>query len=604
MMYTRDFNLEARASADALECSLSSEFPVERSWGLEILEHTAQAVDLKRAPLPLIESHDPSRLPVGTVENLRVAGGKLRGTLRFGKSQRAQELQADAQSGVLRSLSIGYQVHKTERHGDEIRVVRWQPYECSLVSVPADPTVGIGRSLHSSGDSTMLDHDQTASQDAPLSRSQRIAANQAARDASARNSDIAALGRQFDAMDDALSAIERGASVEEFRRHLLSKLQPAPSFTPGDIRNSSLGMSSREIRGFSVLRALAALMDDTPGGEFRRKAGLELEASRAWQQQSGNERGGISIPPDVLLSDDFFIKGGQRDLVVGTASAGGNLVSTTVLASNFIELLRKKSVIFDLGATVLSDLVGEIRLPRQAGGATGYWVGENGTPSESQMSVDQVPLSPKSIGTYTDFSRRLALQSSMDVEMLVRNDLAVALALGIEQAAFAGTGAGSQPIGILNTSGVGAVVLGANGAAPDWATLVDLQASVELANVDLEACAWVMNAKTRAKLLKTQQFAGTSGANVYEAAQAIGRIGVSQHMPSDLTKGSSVGVCSAMIYGDFSQLVIGMWGGLDLILDPYTNATSGGKRVIAFQDVDIGVRRGGAFAVCKEILTS
>ena len=132
-----------------IAASLSSEFPVQRSKGKEVLVHDPGAVDLTRAPLPLIVGHDPSELPVGIVEGLRVEGGRLRGSLRFGESSRAQEVYADVRAGILRNLSVGYVVQATERAGgDSYRVTKWQPYECSLVACPADPSVGIGRSMN------------------------------------------------------------------------------------------------------------------------------------------------------------------------------------------------------------------------------------------------------------------------------------------------------------------------------------------------------------------------------------------------------------------------------------------------------------------------
>jgi HK97 family phage major capsid protein len=599
MNYSREFSVEATTSGNALECSLSSEYPVDRPWGREILLHTSAAVDLSRAPLPLIESHDTTRLPVGVVENLRVSGGKLRGTVRFGESDRAKELAQDARTGVLRALSIAYVIVTKEQQGQDVVVTLWQPYECSLVSVPADPTVGFGRSFEKG-----IHHMNTNENE--MSRSQRRGLARSENDERERTSEILALGRQFDARDDAEAAISQGWSIDQFRGHLLSKMRPTPSLTLHDDTYSprELGMSNQEKRRFSIRRALLALTDDTPSGEFRRQAGFELEASRAWLQMTGRESRGIIIPPDVLAAPDFVTTRGRRDLVVGTPSAGGNLVSTTVVGSAFIDMLRAKNMFVEMGATMLTDLNGEIRLPRQTGGTTGYWVAENQAPSESQPTFDQVPLTPRSIAAFTDFSRKLALQSSPDIENIIRKDLTETINSTLEAAVIAGAGVGEEPIGILNTAGVGAIPLGTDGGALSWDLMVDLQGAVMNAKVDPASCGWFMNPKSRAKALKTQQFAGTSGANVYEATLAIGQIGVSTHVPSNLSKGASNGICSALIYGDASQVVIGMWGGLDLMLDPYTNANYGGKRVIAFLDCDVGIRVPGAFAVCKEVLTS
>ena len=251
------------------------------------------------------------------------------------------------------------------------------------------------------------------------------------------------------------------------------------------------------------------------------------------------------------------------------------------------------------------------RCQSQTGAATTYWVTEGNAPTESQQTVGQVAYTPKTIGAFTDYSRRLLLQSSISVEAFVRADLAAQIARGILAAAINGSGTGGEPTGLLNTSGVGAVAAGTNGGAPTYDHLVDLETAVAVANADVGSLAYLTNSKVRGKLRKTQVFSGTNGAPVWTKGRESGLgdvLGydayVTNAVPSNLTKGTSTGVCSAGIFGNWIDFIIAIWGGLDITLDPYALATSGGKRIIALQDLDMGPRRTGSFAACKDWTTT
>lgn len=352
-----------------------------------------------------------------------------------------------------------------------------------------------------------------------------------------------------------------------------------------------IGMSDGEVRRYSLLRAIrAAATNDWS------QAGLELEASRAVAQRVGKPAQGFYVPYDWAEA---------RDLVKGTPSAGGYLVSTDVLAQSFIDLLRNRMVVRAAGATVLSGLVGDIAIPKQTGGATAYWVGEGSAPTESQQTIAQVAMTPKTVGGFTDISRKLLLQSSIDVEAFVRQDLATVLALAIDYAALHGSGASNQPTGVASTSGIGLVVGGDNGAAPTWAHIVDLETEVAIDNADVGRLAYITNAKVRGKLKKTPVESGTgifvwdkgnTPLNGYPAY-------VSNQVRRDLTKGTGTAL-SAIFFGNWGDLVLGMWGVLDLLVDPYTGGTSGTVRVVALQDVDVAVRHEESFSAMLDAITS
>lgn len=599
-MQYRNVTLENRDEANrTVEASLSSETPYYRPGdGHETLRHTPEAIDLSRAPLPLLTSHDSRQTPVGIIENIRIVGGKLRGLLRFGGSQRALDAWEDVKAGVLRSISVGYQVLKTERSGDDsYTVTRWMPYEASLVSVPADPTVGIGRSIQKENIMENLEQENISN----LSRSQRRGGNRTETETREAAQEITALAAQFKIPSHAVTSFigEHGLDTNGFRAYVTSQLRDTGKLRAAE--TPELGLSSREIERFSVVRAINALVDPLA----RRDAGLEIEVSRAFAKKVGRDPQGIFVPFEVLQN---------RDLLVSSPTTGGNIVATELLTNHFVDYLRARSFVFTLGATRLTDLNGNVSIPTQTAAATAFWVAENSAVTESQQAFGQVALTPKTVGGFTDFSRRLLLQSSPDVEVLVRRDLAGSLATEIDRVAINGSGSNNQPTGILNTAGVGSIAIGTNGGAPTWSHMLQLEESIALANADVQNMAYLSNSKVRRALQLQLKVSGDAGAGfVWQPIAADepgwGRIGgyraaSSNNVPWNLDKGTSVGVCSAIILGNWSDLLVGLWGGLDLLHDPYTGATAGTHRIVALQDCDIALRRPVSFAVIKDALTA
>lgn len=377
--------------------------------------------------------------------------------------------------------------------------------------------------------------------------------------------------------------IEREERQQQMEGSIAASQQPVAS--------AHIGMNQREVRQYSLVRAIwASVQNDWRGAE------LEREASVAVARQLRREPQGFFVPADWA----------QRDLVVGTNTAGGHTVQTELLAQSFITLLRNSMMVRAAGATILSDLVGNIAIPRQTGGATAYWVAENGAPTESQQAFDQVAMSPKTVGAFTDMSRRLLMQSSLDVESFVRGDLATVLGLAIDLASMHGSGSSNQPLGIAGTSGIGSVAGGTNGLAPAWSHLVSLETEVAIDNADINRLAYVTNAKVRGKLKQVEKATNTGLFLWADGAQPINGYPayISNQVSSTLTKGTSSGVCSAIFFGNWADLIIGLWGGLDILVDPYTGSTAGTVRVVALQDVDIAVRHPESFAAMLDALTT
>ncbi len=592
---------EARTATVAF----ASETPYERYWGVEILDISPQAMRQSRlrTGANLLVDHD-TRDVVGVIESVEIGADRVaRAVVRFGRSARAEEVWQDVLDGIRRNVSVGYMIHKAqlveERDGVEtFRVTDWEPFEVSLVSVPADPTVGVGRSLDAPDASTPPTADEPGHTlaDTPAAASITISKELSTMsdvvvDQRNHPAEITKIAKTLPGGAElAMDAIQRGLTVEQFQAEAIAKLVTKP------VPTADVGMSRNDVKRYSMLRALNALANPADVAA-QRAAAFERECSEAVAGKLGKAARGFFVPHDVQNSQ-------RRDLNVTTASAGGNLVATDLLAGDFITLLRNAMVVMGMGTRMLTGLVGNIAIPRHSGAATAYWVAESNAPMESQQTFNQVTMSPKTVGAYTDISRKLLLQSSLDVEALVQQDLATVLGLAIQQAAINGTGASNQPSGLL-TLITPSVAGGTDGAAPTWANMVELETDVAVANADVGTLAYLTNAKVRGKLKGTSKVSGQNGfvweggdtpVNGYRAA-------VTNAVPSNLTKGSGSNL-SAILFGNFADLIIGMWGTLDLMVDPYSNSTSGTVRVVALQDVDVAVRHAESFATMVDAITA
>jgi HK97 family phage major capsid protein len=626
--YQRDtINAEART----VELAFASEEPYRRWFGNEILDMAPGSADLSRlnGRGALLLNHDPDQ-QIGVVERAWVdSDRKGRALVRFSRSALGQEVFQDVQDGIRELVSVGYQIDDMvmeSRSDDEAtyRVTRWTPFEVSIVSVPADTTVGVGRSLAPGAVPAQLKEipvsDINTAAPATQQPDIRVIESNAQRSERDRVTEITAMGRAHQLGAEADNAIAQGISVDGFRKLVLDKLVERGALKPTPA-TPSVGMTERETQRFSIVRLMNAVQNPTDK-EAQRAAAFEIEASNAarrvatdngTQPMRAERESGYTIPFDVLaapvahseeMARALVSRLMQRDLNVGAATAGGNLVATNLLASSFIDLLRNRLVVAGLGAQMLDGLVGNVAIPSQSAGAATFWVTEGNAVTESEATFGQVTMNPKTVGMFTDYTRRTLLQATPAIEALVRADLAAGIAVEIDRAAIAGSGAAGQPRGIINTAGIGSVAGGTNGAAPTYANMVALEEAVAVANADMGNLSYLTNARMRAQLRLTQQFASTNGVPVWGGDNRVMGYpaAVTNNVPSNLTKGTSNGVCSAIIFGNFADLLVGMWGGLDLILDTSTLATSGGRRLVALQDVDVAVRRAVSFAAMLDAL--
>lgn len=598
--------------ARTVELAFASETPYERYWGIEILDCSAKAVRLDRLTRggPLLCDHDTTD-QVGVIESVHIGNDRVcRAVVRFGKSVRASEVFQDVVDGIRQNVSVGYQIHAAtvvgaaeNEDGSEVemadnatyRITDWTPYEVSIVSCPADSSVGIGRSASAQDDDAspvipvtpaataaaatpitpLPTESTTMTTAAPAITSEDVRTQVAAERTAAR--EIIAIGDQFERYNGkaiAREALEKGQTVDQVRGLIMNAMTAAQT-----TQVTNLDLPQKDAKRFSVFKAIRALTDKNwKGAEFELECHAEI-LKRTGLSESIN--GGFYMPMDVQ----------KRDMTGGTANAGGNLVGTDLQAANFIDLLRARSRAAQLGATMLPGLVGNVAVPKLTGAATAYWLTNEATAiTESQQTIGQLSLAPKNLGAYTEISRQLMLQSTPAAEQLIMGDLAKVLALAIDLAAFEGSGASGQPTGISNTAGIGSV----SGTSIGLAGIVEFQTDVAASNALADAAAYLTTPTVAGLLMQRQRFTSTD-TPLWTGSVLDGQM-------AGYTASTTTAITAAsMIFGDFSQVVIGEWGMLEIALNPYASFTAAITGIRAIQSVDVGVRQAAAFSRATSI---
>lgn len=553
--------------------ALSSEEPVERSFGTEILEHSSEAIDLSflasgRAPLLL--DHDPQK-QVGVIESVDLDGSarRLRATVRFGKNGLAKEAFDDVVDGIRANVSIGYAINKMERQDKDKYVAKsWRPVEASLVSIPADVSVGVGRSSEPTPEPVTI----TVREETPMTNEVDVAAIELeARKAAQKDAaQIVELGARHNQSDMAKRAISEGRSVAEFRGELLDVIGSERALESQDI-----GLTSKEVKRFSIVRAIHALANPTDR-RAQEAAAFEKECSEAAAAEFGRSAQGIMLPTDVLRT-------WKRDL---NSADEADLFGEDYRGQDFVDVLRNASSVMQAGARTLNGLSGDVRIPKKTAAASAAWIAtEGGASTESEMTVGNIAMTPKTLGAFTDVTRQLMIQSSMDVESLIRDDLATAIGLAIDLAGLEGSGSSGQPTGILNTSGINSVTNFA-AANPTFAEVVTLETALAEDNALMGNLAYILPAAMYGALKTTEKATGTAQFVVEPGGTINGHRAIV----------SNQGTAGNLYFGNFSDLLVGFFGGLDLVVDPYTASTSGTVRVVALQSMDLAVRHAVSFA--------
>jgi HK97 family phage major capsid protein/HK97 family phage prohead protease len=629
----------------SIDIAFSSEAPFERYFGYEVLDHSPGSMRTERLEggAALLLNHDWDD-QIGVVEAISLGvDGKARAKVRFGSSTRAQEIYQDVLDGIRKHISVGYQIHDLQEQGQRdgkplMRVTDWEPYEISIVSVPADPTVGVGRDLADNtplleippeekptaeldtSDHLVIDQSQESHPMEKILRNKKgdlvralvdtngnitkeldVIEKAGVRDAQIRQQErdritaIRKLGEEYQeqALAERFLAEVDNGTLDEFE-NWIRRNSPNPQKQQRDKNITraltatpaagNLGLNAGEMQRFSFIKAIRALANPNDQ-RAQDAAGFEREVSVAAQQRLGREAQGFLIPDEIL----------NRTLNTATSGTnvgdtGGYTIATDLLAGSFIDILRNNTLMMQLGQ-VMGGLVGNIEIPKQMSAANGYWIGEDDDAPDTNIDFGQIKMTPHTVAACSEITRALMQQSSLDTEALVRKDLARALALTIDQASLYGTGSDNQPKGVTQTDGINVYDL-ATANKPSYAEVVGMESTIAADNADTNAMRYLMHTQMRGHFKTEQKFKGTNGSPVWEPGNTLNgyNTGVTNQMnPGDL------------LFGHFSDLVIGLWGGLDLTVDPYSNSKKGRLRVVVFQDVDFVVRRSESFCLARKV---
>ncbi len=608
--------------------TFSSERVVPQWYGMEMLDHSDGAANLDRlnSGAALRDTHNGDQIGVIVPGSAKV-GSDRRGhaIARFGKSARANEVFQDVKDGIRSNVSVRYAINSMqEMMTDELpdgvsmptgmkayRVTSWEPIHVSMEPDPADPTVGVGRSAETGKSITIIERSVRSMETCPIcgqehavgarcanpecstnQRAAQVSAEEIRRKELQRVADIDALGDAHKMPELARKYIKEGKTLDEFRQAVLENYKAKPVST-----DPNIGMDSRDLQQFSLVRAMRDI------AFYGGLKGIEREACQAAAKHlnrapAGGDMGFI-IPHDVMSSQ--FSKEEARAIMLGRVMAralgttsdvgGGFTVATDVLGSNLIELLRNKTLVAQMGARTLSGLQGNIAIPKQNGGATAYWVGEGADGTESDQAFAQLGLVPHRLVGDTAYQKELLFQSSIDVEGFVRDDLMRVIAIAKDLAAINGSGAAGQPLGILNVPGVGSVTFG---GAPTWASVVEFETVVANANADIGNLGYLTTPGVRGTW-KTTPKAVNYPVYLWEGnGTGFGQVngypaGATNQVPGD-----------KVLYGNWNDLIMADWAGVDVIVDPYTLKLKGQIEVTITLWTDNGIRHAASFTVSTD----
>jgi HK97 family phage major capsid protein len=621
--------------------SISSEAEIERFFGIEVLSHDPSAIDttyLKRGMAVMAQDrlthgyHDGTQ--VGIFEDHEVKAKKLTGTVRFSRSAKAQEIASDVEDGIRKQVSVGYRVLKAKvergKAGKPDRWVatRWQPFEVTILPLAADVSVGPSRAPESEADQYPVEIEkvagvpgeegeramppkETGTQTPPAPAGTRSPdgggqqsdppapasptpptqpAQPTARAAVAdppppaprrsRDEETSEIVRMC--AENGLSArasdwIREGLTPEQVGYRILQERRTQGRGTPSA---EELGFSERELRGYSYARALNNLclgrVDEGLEGEVHRELRRNLP-------QNYEYRGGVLLPMRV------------RALDAATAGAGAELVGED--NQELITILRNRARVLSLGARMLTGLTGPVPFPKQTGALTIYWVGENPAAdvADSDIATGNITLAPKTMQGSTAVSRQLLAQASIDVETMIRTDLGAGHALAIDLAAIHGSGAAGEPQGIYHAPDV---LVEAMGGVPTFEKLVSMGGKVADANADMGALAYLTTPLMAAKLKTTPEVAAVFTKFIWTGNFQDGEIaGYKAAATNQVSKTLGAGSDHGLVFGNWNDVMIGLWQAMEVIVDPYSKKKRGLVELTSFQMGDVLLRRGVSF--CK-----
>ena len=600
----------------------SSESPVERWFGTEVLSHDAKAIRMDRlqgGAAPLLFNHDLDD-PVGMIDGARIVAGRLHVDATMFTTARAQEVATMVEQG-LRNVSLGYEIEELteDPKRNVFTATRWTPLEVSVVTIPADSSVGIGRGAGEShmkavrmvraatdpaasaaftGEPTMAES-QSAAGNAAAEVQTRAAHVEVTEDHSKRQTplqmeqsrkagirNLCAANR----LDERYAAhwIDSGADFEQVSKELVDLLAERGRNNPQAV--TRLDMSATETRKYSLMRAIRAATSKDWS-----KAGLELEANKEIVKRMNRlpkSDTSFFVPLDVMMRDRQLPHRSTRDWDVAGTNGSNYLVSTDNQPGNFIELLRNTSVGLQMGVRRLSGLQGNVTIPKMTAGTTAYWLADETTQiTEANPTLGQVSLTPKNVAALTELSHLLMQQSSPDAEQLIMDSIARDIGLAVDVGIIRGSGNSGQPLGIVGTGSIGAFT----GTSLAAAGLLNAQADVAEANAINGSCGYVTTPAVAALLMARPELPTTGTTRMWTGnIQRGGILGFPAMSSAQMAT-------ATMLFGAWDTVILAEWGVLELMVNPFSDFTRGLTAVRGWYTCDVALRYPGAFTYSSSI---
>lgn len=612
---------EGEGAVKTVRLSVSSEEPYFRSYmwdarkkdwvsGYEVLGHAEGEIDFTRMKDGLVIQDTHYGDQIGLMRNPCIEDGKLCGDVEFCCGERAQEIMRDALAGLRRNMSIGYRVKEYKLVGEAedgeaiYRAVKWMPHEASFVNCPADATVGVGRNLAEDEETktAAIPAVVTNKETKTMNPEQVVECFRLAKAGNVEHAEVDALIKSGKTFDEIRAELE--GKVEAYQKELREKAEKAaakPDVPPaGGVKAVVDEKTQREIkRMYSLANVMRALAGDTSVD-----IGYEREMSKEIEGKTGRKAQGIIVPDFIRAANaegvqtfgtpDFSSTEGQ--LGNSVAGSGHNVIATNLLVGSFIEALRDALVLSGAGMQTLSGLVGDIAIPK-GGKVSASWITqENGDATKTNPTLGQISASPKTCGAYVDITRKLLLQSSIDVQGFVVRELVYAIAHALEEAGFSGAGSSGVPLGLVRQI---TNTVSFTAGSPTLADLLNMVAKIDEANGVLGAQTFIGKPSVWALLASTIDWTAVTASDTN-----VGGITSGRHLLDTATNTcqgykfvkSNLAPAKQLFFGDFSQLVLCLWSGTDVLVDQYSQCTKGALRVVALQDADFIVRQPAAFA--------
>lgn len=593
-----------------VRATVSSETPYPRTmwdeenkaWvrGHEVLGHAKGEIDESRMKDGLVIQDTHWGDQIGIIRKPELKDGKLGGVIEFGCGERAQEIARDAAAGIRRNMSVGYIVREYKKVGKAedglpiFRVTKWTPYEASFVNVPADTNIGVGRVADTtdegSGDvvrAAVVEPSAVTPKEKEMDAKTIAALMAKAERAHMKAADVSAMIEAGKTETEIANEIaERAcAYADELARKTAQPEQQKKTaiFDGGDERKIV-----KEYNLLNVIRALAK--DGSPD------VGFEREISDQIAKAQHKDARGFYIPEAVLVRAIT----GKTNVTGEIVGNGAATVETSLLAAQYIDELVATTVLGAAGVQTVGGLVGDIAIPKGTA-VTAGWIAEKDNAPTKTPTFSQVSGTPHTAAANAILSRRLVIQSSLAVQNLVARLIMEAIGRAVEAAAFDGTGTNNQPTGLSATTGVGAVTMTAG--APTKANLVDFWEKVYTANAAGANMKYIGSPAVKALLCKTLDITTVSNGKAGDSADIVGGVGAGYLCSKDAKVEGFDFLMSALCnskklyFGNWAEILMCFWSGVDMIVDPYTYSAKGAWQVTAFQDCDVIVRHPAAFAI-------